>query len=58
MLFNVVIIHLFIYDYIIRNAYDDVICLFTLLLMFYMLYPPLICSYIYIYVEIMKVCPS
>jgi hypothetical protein len=40
------ILSLFIYDYIIRNVYDDVICLFTLSLMFYMLHPPLICLYI------------
>jgi hypothetical protein len=38
----------FIYDYIIRNVYDDVIRLFTLSLMFYMSHPPLIYLYIYI----------
>ena len=40
------ILSLFIYDYIIRNVYDDVICLFTLSLVFYMLHPSLKCLYI------------
>jgi hypothetical protein len=40
-------VHLWLYN---KNVYDDVICLFTLSFIFYILHPPLKCLYIYIYI--------
>jgi hypothetical protein len=53
MLFNIVLI--LIYNYILRNIYDNVI----VHIVSYALHASLVVNiYTYVYVEMMKVCPS
>jgi hypothetical protein len=53
MLFNIVLI--LTYNYILRNIYDNV----TVHIVSYVLHAPFVVNiYTYMYVEIMKVCPS
>jgi hypothetical protein len=53
MQFNIVLI--LIYDYILRNIYDNVI----VHIVSYALHAPFVVNiYTYLYVEMMRVCPS
>jgi hypothetical protein len=53
MLFNIVLI--LTYNYILRNIYNNVI----VHIVSYVLHAPFVVNiYIYMYVEMMKVCPS
>jgi hypothetical protein len=53
MLFNIVLI--LTYNYILRNIYDNV----TVHIVSYVLHAPFVVNiYTYMYVEMMKICPS